>query len=189
RLQADPVALAGKRTFYGRYVNGSGADGREPLPPVWALRYVSAGTFSGGTDVVAWRDSGRINQPFTCNRPPSWYPLALQDYAAFDEEENPFIPPTLPILPPPLPAFTHLAAEANRFPVGQEARSTPFDFGWIYLDFGGVSAAGTMVDVSQGWVGVVMKAEKRFSVGVGATPLASGCRPEDRPFPRPGNVE
>jgi hypothetical protein len=35
RLESDPARFAGKPTFYERYVNGTGADGREPLPPVW----------------------------------------------------------------------------------------------------------------------------------------------------------
>ncbi|HEX9940472.1 MAG TPA: hypothetical protein VGG03_00535 [Thermoanaerobaculia bacterium] len=182
RLQADPVALAGKRTFYGRYVNGSGADGREPLPSIWAVRYLSAGTFSGGTDLVAWRDSGRVNKPFPCHQPPT--PLVLKEYVPFDEEENPFVPVPLPIDPPlPLPPLDYLPAEANRFTVGQEHLRTPFDFGWIYVDLG-LFPSG-IFDPSQGWVGVVMKANGRFSAGLGATPLASGCRPEDRPFPRP----
>ncbi|HEX3556702.1 MAG TPA: hypothetical protein VIA62_26065 [Thermoanaerobaculia bacterium] len=183
RLKADPAAFAGQRTFYGRYVNGSGADGRQPLPPDWAARFLSSGAFTEGTDLIVWRDSGQVTKPFPCGLRPSWYPLLLSTYLAFDEEENPFLPPTFPIsAQPPLPAPSQLPAEANRLQVGTEPLPVPFDFGWIYLHLGHFQS-GSAFDPSQGWVGVAMKAGGRFSVGFGATPLSNGCQPNGpQPF-------
>jgi hypothetical protein len=192
RLKADPAALAGKATFYGRYVNGSGADGRQALPPDWAVRFIAASNFSEGTDLVVWRDSGQVAAPFPCGHPPSWYPLIVSGYIAFDEDEHPLIPPSFPFserspapkAQPPQPPMDQLPAEANRLQVGTERLAVPFDFGWIYLYL----AAPRFVQPSgfpsrQGWAGVVMKAGGRFSVGLSGTPLSNGCNPNDQIVP------
>ncbi|HSS50416.1 MAG TPA: hypothetical protein VLX28_15875 [Thermoanaerobaculia bacterium] len=189
RLRADSTTFAGKPTFYGRYVNGSGADGRQPLPPDWAARFIAASTFTEGTDLIVWRDSGQVVEPFPCGHEPSWYPLLLTDYVAFDEEEHPFIPPVFPFseryskAQPPQPLPDQLPAEANRLRVGTEALAVPFDFGWLYLYLGSPSLVPPPGYVSlQSWVGVEMKAGGRFSVGFGATPLSTGCNPATPPF-------
>jgi hypothetical protein len=180
RLKAYPAELAGQRTFYRRYVGGSGADGRQPLPSRWAARFVSFGLSpEDGTDLVVWRDSGQAVDPFPCGHPPSWYPLLPRTYQAFDEQERALVYPTFPIgVQPPSPPADQLPAEANRFRVGRENFPIPYPFGWIFLDL------GLWPDVSQGWVGTVMKAQGHFSVGLGATPLANGCPPSTAPsFP------
>ena len=193
RLKADPTAFTGKPTFYGRYVNGSGADGRQPLPPDWAARYIAASGFTEGTDLIVWRDSGQVVTPFPCGHPPSWYPLLMASYVAFDEEEHPFIPPTFPFsewfpgpkAQPPLPPPDQLPAEANRLQVGTENLAVPFDFGWIYLYLSAPSHVPPFGFASlQGWVGVVMKAGGRFSVGFAGTPLSSGCNPNQPVLPQ-----
>ncbi len=173
RLKAYPAELAGQRTFYRRYVNGSGADGRQPLPSLWAARFTNFGLSpQDGTDLVVWRDSGQAVDPFPCGHPPSWYPLLPRIYQAFDEQEKALVYPTFPIgVQPPRPPADQLPAEANRLRVGQENFPVPYKFGWIFLDL------GLATDVSQGWVGTVMKAQGRFSVGFSATPLVNGCPP------------
>jgi len=179
RLKADPAAFGpGSRTFYGRYVGGSGADARQPLPRLWAARFASFGlSADDGTDLIVWRDSGQIAQPFPCGQRPPWYPLLPSSYQAFDEQERALQAPTFPILPPPPPPSDQLPAEANRFTVGDERFPIPYKFGWIYLDLAIPTPTGLGIDPSQSWVGVVMKAQGRFSVGFGATPLANGCPP------------
>lgn len=189
RLKADTAALAGKPTFYGRYVNGSGADGRQALPPDWAARFIASSGFTEGTDLIVWRDSGQAVKPFPCGHPPSWYPLLVSGYVAFDEQEHPLIPPVFPVserfdLPPkaqpPQPPADQLPAESNRLRVGTENLPVPFDFGWIYLYLATPRVVAPFGFASQqGWVGVVMKAGGRFSVGFGGTPLSSGCNPND----------
>ena len=193
RLKADPVAFAGKRTFYGRYVNGSGADGRQSLPPDWAARFIAAGSFDEGTDLIVWRDSGQVVHPFACGHPPPWYPLLVSEYVGFDEQEHPFIPPVFPISErspapkagPPPPPMDQLPAEANRLRVGTERQPIPYDFGWLYLYFGTFRPLPPVgFTPMQSWVGVAMKAGGRFSVGFGGTPLSTGCAPDELPqFP------
>jgi hypothetical protein len=192
RLKADPAAFAGKPTFYGRYVSGSGADGRQALPPDWAARFIAAGSFSEGTDLIVWRDSGRVVMPFPCGHPPSWYPLFVSGYVAFDEEEHPLRPPVFPVsdrspspkAQPPAPPMDQLPAEANRLRVGTENLAVPFDFGWIYLYLAVENNVAPFGFASrQGWVGVAMKAGGRFSVGFAGTPLSSGCTPGNQVLP------
>jgi len=181
RLKADPAAFAGQPTFYGRYVGGSGADGRQPLPQVWAARFAAFGLSpEDGTDLIVWRDSGRTVDAFPCGHLPAWYPLLPRTYQAFDEQEKALIYPTFPIskAQPPSPPADQLPAEANRLRVGTEQFPVPYEFGWIFLDLGLPTVP------SQAWVGVSMKAQGRFSVGFGATPLANGCPPSIQPhFP------
>ena len=75
RVEAFPGAFKpGDATFYGRYVNHSGIDNREPLATVWASRFVAGGDFSGGTDLIAWRDSGRAVKPSPAVRHLSDFP-------------------------------------------------------------------------------------------------------------------
>ncbi len=60
------TSVAGQYTFYGRYDAWTAVDHREPLATNFAARYVTGGTFSGGTSLIVWRDS-KVNQgPFTC---------------------------------------------------------------------------------------------------------------------------
>ena len=52
------------------------------------MRFLAASDFSESTDLIVWRDSGRVVSPFSCGHPPSWYPLVVSGYVAFDEEEH-----------------------------------------------------------------------------------------------------
>src|SRR3954468_19249235 len=92
RIEADPAPFRhGGVTFCGRYVNGSGADGREPLATSWASRFVLGGPFDGGTALVAWREVPWDGVRFTCGLSPAGYPMAQKTIVAFDEEEHPVI--------------------------------------------------------------------------------------------------
>lgn len=180
RIEAFPNAFkAGDTTFYGRYVMGSGVDHREPLATTWGTRFASGGAFPSGTDLIVWHDSGRVNQPFACGTTPPGFPLLLGGEQIFDEQERSTTIPLFPCVPPlpcptgpPLDSFP---AESGRVAVGSPALPVPFTFGWLYLNFNPAGApAGT---IHQSWVGTVMKALDRFSVGFGATPLDSACDP------------
>ncbi|PYQ59123.1 MAG: hypothetical protein DMF53_19285 [Acidobacteria bacterium] len=180
------TSLPGQYTFYGRYVNWTAADNREPLATGFASRYVTHGTFSGGTDLIVWRDS-KVNQgPFTCpvapgTRPP-WYPLGQEGIVIFDEAEHPQVPQTFPVSPqPPQASLLPFPAEAQRTAVGGAGLPVPFDFGWIYLNLNTlVTAAGNNPPedprAAQAWVTTEMKAMGRFSVGFDAVQLDSACQ-------------
>ncbi len=179
------TSVAGEYTFYGRYVNWLATDNREPLATNFGVRYVNGGTFTGGTDLLVWRDSKVNQQPFTCPavfgvRPP-WYPLGQEGIVIFDEEETPEVPQTFPVSPqPPTNTVTPFPAETQRTAIGGADFPVPFDFGWLYLNLNTtVAAAGANPQedpaAAQAWVVAVMDANGLFSVGFDAVRLDNAC--------------
>jgi hypothetical protein len=179
------TSIAGQYTFYGRYVGWNASDNREPLATNFAARYVTGGTFSGGTSLIVWRDS-KVNQgPFTCpvspGVRPSWYPLGQEGIVIFDEQEQPQVAQSFPVSPqPPQTGLIPFPAESQRTLVGGASLPVPFDFGWLYLDLNTtVAAAGNNPPedpaAAQAWVTIEMQAQGRFSVGFDAIQLDSAC--------------
>ena len=186
----DPeTSVPGEYTFYGRYVNWTAADNREPLSTNFATRFVNGGTFSGGTDLLVWRDSKAVQGAFTspganCAVPDAevpWYPLGEEGIVIFDEEENPTVPEQFPFSPPIQPdTLLPFPAEAQRTAVDGTALPVDPDFGWLYLNLNTtvtVAGANPPEDpaAAQAWVTTVMDAEGRFSVGYDAIQLDSAC--------------
>jgi hypothetical protein len=151
-IVADPDFFSGgDYTFYGRYTGFDGRDDRVPLSSLYYTRYVDGGTFSGGTDLIVWRDN-RTSRTATqaCGAPPDWSPLGEMQVIFFDEEENP----------------TEIL-KGNAFPLTTQkvhmgGASLPVlqPFGWVMLDLWHQDATH-----AQGWVSVIMTAEGRFSTG------------------------
>ena len=180
------TSVSGQYTFYGRYDNPafSAADNREPLATNFAVRYINGGTFSGGTDIIVWRDS-KVNQaPFTCPAQtgrPAWFPLGQEAIVIFDEQEQPQVPQSFPVSPQPQnPGLVPFPAESQSTHVGGTALPVPFDFGWLYLNLNTtVPAAGNVPPedpaAAQAWVTARMTAQGRFSVGFNAVQLDSAC--------------
>jgi hypothetical protein len=176
-IEAAPERFGpGAPTFYRRYVGGTGADAREPLPTRWAARFFNGGAFSGGTETIAWREVGGEAQPFECGQLPRWYPVGQKQFVIFDEEEHPEVPFICPFECPPFPFLLPYPAAANRTLVGGAALPVPYNFGWVFLDLNPV-ILGQFDTFAQSWVGTIHSARGRFSVGFGATPLDSGCDP------------
>lgn len=151
-IVADAGAFGpGDYTFYGRYVDFDARDDRAPLSSLYYARYVNGGTFFGETDLVVWRDNrDKSVAPAACGQAPAWAPLGEYQLVAFDEQENP----------------TELAA-SNAFPlttqrvrVGGPALPIVHDFGWLILDLWQRDGSH-----AQGWVGIQMSAQGRYSVG------------------------
>ncbi len=189
----------GEYTFYGRYASVAGQDQREPLSTTFATRYINGGTFTGGTDLIVWRDSKTIptglNGPYTCGNPtrPSWFPLNQTDVVAFDEMENPQdLCFTGDVVSPPLGgAQTCFPLEAQRVSLsgGNVIGSDPTPtaaFGWMYLNLNtnvsGVAYPVADPNIAQAWVTTVMDADGRFSVGYDAIQLDSACQPSNVAF-------
>jgi len=177
------TSVPGQYTFYGRYVAWTAADNREPLATNFATRYILGGGFTGGTDLIAWRDS-KVNQaPFTCPASmgvrPSWYPLGQEEIVIFDEQEHPEVPQTTPVSPPlPNEGIIPFPAEAQRTAVDSDDFPVSFSFGWLFLDLNTtVTAAGANPPedpaAAQAWVETIMSAEGRYSVGFDAIKLDS----------------
>jgi hypothetical protein len=192
---ADDCPFApGEYTFYGRYASVAGQDQREPLATTFATRFVKGGLFSGGTNLVVWRDSKTIptgvNGPYACGAPsrPAWFPLNQTDVVSFDEQENPQdLCFTGDVVSPPLGGTqTCFPLEAQRVNLagGNAIGSDPApdaDFGWLYLNLNtnvsGITYPAADPNIAQAWVTTVMSADGRFSVGYDAVQLDSACNP------------
>jgi hypothetical protein len=176
------TSVAGQYTFYGRYVTWNASDNREPLPTVFATRFMNGGAFTGGTDLLTWRDS-KVNQAaFNCSTHPSWYPLNQEGISVFDEQEQPYIIPPIPFFPqPPPPSVMPFPSEAGRVHVGGSTLPVPFAFGWIYLDLNttvaGVTNPTEDTALAQAWVTPTHSAAGRYSVGYAATQLSNPANP------------
>jgi hypothetical protein len=169
-------------TFYGRYVGWSGIDKRHPLGTNFAVRYQDGGVFSGGTDLIVWRDSKTNQGPFTCpttpGSRPSWYLLGQEGIVIFDEQETPYVPQSN-ASSPQLSGFTPFPAETQRVHVGGASFPVPFNFGWVYLNLNtSVFRVNEPADAAaaQAWVTVKMTAQGRFSVGFDAIQVDNASR-------------
>jgi hypothetical protein len=189
RIESDPTAFGeGDYTFYARFVSADGSDGREPLATTWAVRYAVGGAFDGGTELIGWRDTKAVLEPFACEALPSPGTFPLKEMSwIFDEDENPYLveSPPIPGLPPAIPrafpaAVWRTIVGGPQFPVG-------FDFGWIQFNFNDVEG-DFLPPFSQAWVGSLTSAAGLYSVGLGATALNSACDPESLVLPLAGNV-
>ena len=175
------TSTSGQYTFYGRYVNWTAVDNREPLATTFAARFLNGGPFSGGTNFVVWRDSKVKQGAFKCGTTPAWYPLGQEGIVIFDEQEHPQVPQTFPVSPqPPQQGIIPFPAEAQSTQVGGASFPVPYNFGWTYLDLNTtVAAAGSVPPedpaAAQAWVEAVMSALGRYSVGFDAIKLDSAC--------------
>jgi hypothetical protein len=161
-ILADPDAFSeGDYTFYGRYVGYDSRDDRAPLSSLYYVRFINGGPFSGGTDLIVWRDNRDANVAArSCGTSPSWAPLGEYQMVAFDEEENPTLIPKSQAFP--------LAAQKVKVGTGNLAVSAKF--GWLMIDLWHADSTH-----AQGWVGVVMSAEGRFSVSHSAVRVDDLC--------------
>jgi hypothetical protein len=161
-------------SFYRRYTGGD--DQREGLATTFATRFLNGGAFSGGTDVIVWRDTKRVPTgpagPYACGGlgPPAWFPLGQADVVAFDEQEN------ATDLCAATACFPRAAA---RVPTNVAPLIVPVPFGWLYLNLNTVVAGSTVPfePLSQAWVSPVMDAQGRFSVGFKGTALDNVTNP------------
>jgi len=175
------TSVTGQYTFYGRYVNWTAVDNREPLATNFAVRFLNGGPFSGGTNLIAWRDSKVKQGAFKCGTTPAWYPLGQEQIVIFDEQEHPQVPTTFPVSPqPPQSGIIPFPAETQSTAVGGAAFPVPYKFGWLFLNLNTtVAAAGSVPPedpaAAQAWVEAVMSALGRYSVGFDAIKLDSAC--------------
>jgi hypothetical protein len=135
------TSTASRYTFYGRYNAWTATDNREPLASTFAAQFFAGGTlFSAGTDLIVWRDPKGVQQPFACpakpNVAPDWYPLGLEGFVVFDEQEHPQSFSTIPVCPqPPTPSVKVLfPAATQKVVVNGSNFQTTFPFGWIFID-------------------------------------------------------
>ncbi len=150
-------------TFYDRYAHRT--DRRQPLPSVFAVRFIEGGPTSFLTSLTIWREGIASASKNPCDFAAN-AKLALPhtNVVRFDEHENAtaiasdastsatlLLPASSPILPPVSAAGDH--------------------GGWFWLSLDN----GAMGRPSQNWVIVQMNAEGRYGVDFDATFLANGC--------------
>jgi hypothetical protein len=177
-IEADAAVFntPGEYTFYGRYNAGTAADNREPLPTTFATRYLEGGGFTGGTDLIIWRDS-KFPPGGNCTTGPSYGGLFHVQTLSFDEFENPLTIVGGGPSGGPTPGDTcTFCNETQRVEVGSDTLPTNADFGWLYLNLNHGSATDVLLgpgydNIAQAWVTTVMDADGRFSVGFDAIQL------------------
>ncbi|HEY0784125.1 MAG TPA: hypothetical protein VGE98_16830 [Thermoanaerobaculia bacterium] len=169
------TTVGGNYTFYGRFTSWTAVDNREPLGTNFAVRFLNGGAFTGGSDLVVWRDPKVRQDLFDCPAQPgirpSWYPLGQERLIAFDESGSPI----------GLDRYQPFPAVTQRVHVGGPDLPVPFTCGWLYLDLNTtVAAAGSNPpedsQAAQGWVSVLMEANGHFGVGFDALKLDSACQ-------------
>ncbi len=185
------TSTPGRYTFYGRFDGWTAVDHREPLATTFAAQFATGGGFNGGTDLLVWRDSKVMQQPFACPAQPgvspAWFPLGQEGFVMFDEQEHAVVTgngtcnPPLPCPPspmPPVPPFLPFPAATQRTPVSSAQLPVPFAFGWFYIDLNGTSAGGNpKADpaAEQAWVITTQSSNLHFAVALDAYRLDDAC--------------
>jgi hypothetical protein len=169
-------------TFYDRLTVASAkydraVDRRQPLPAVFAVRYLQTASDRNPsefkTQMQIWRE-GTTAANATCGSYVLNSQNAITDNIRFDEHENSFdfgggvligVPPGQPILA----ATSSIATTSAKFP---QNSITSDSGGWLYIN---ASNAGLRTRGSQNWIAVTMSAEGRYSTTFDAAPLANAC--------------
>lgn len=160
------------RTFYGAYQHPERPtlDARQPLPSLFAARWIIGGATGYETYYKIWREGrGRLEScaAYKTNA------FAAQALVRFDEEENPEATNTH-CFPPyycrsPLFNPTSLIDnDSDQFPPNTQGAVG----GWMYLNLDDHERDD---DARQAWVVVSMRAEDRFSTDFDALALGNGC--------------
>ena len=181
-----------ERTFYARYQAAVSPklDGRQPLPSVFAARWIQGGASEFQTELKIWREGSR-GREVTCATHDDNV-VALAEFVRFDEAENAvgdtgrgFVRGGVATNRPgyfptetTLPATTRTSvSDASVYP----QLSNGAIAGWIYVNLDNDSRTffGEVDFVhpwpSQNWIVSSMRAEGRYSVDMDAAALGNGC--------------
>jgi hypothetical protein len=164
-------------TFYDRFTptGGRRVDRRQPLPSVFASRFIQGGTTAFTTDFVFWRE-GLGSAASQCSGASVSSAMPVATIIRFDEFEN----PTMVAATATSPATMSISTASSIMPplAGQSLT------GWMYIDLDNrgnnsstESRAYSTVRPSQNWVVVRMRAEGRYGVDYDATTLRNACTP------------
>ncbi len=159
------------RTFYGRYQHPDRPklDARQPLPSLFAARWIEGGAGGFETFYKVWRES---RNPAACGNYKA-NDQVVRDGVRFDEEENPmtydrYCYITCPWWVPRMPSASLVdVSRDDDLPTNTQGAVA----GWMYLNLDGEDdeIAG------QAWVVVSMRSEDRFSTDFDALALGNGC--------------
>lgn len=173
-----PAIVNFDRTFYSRYTGGSNIDRRQPLPSVFAARWIQGGASGFETYYKIWRegdtDTGSTNCAGWINNV-----TAVAEVVRFDEAENGVGDVPVSRVSPPITTENILpetsltsVSDTSVYPTLTNGAIA----GWMYLNLDNEEFDDI---ASQNWVVVSMRAEGRYSVDFDAAWLANGCTPEE----------
>jgi hypothetical protein len=163
------------RTFYGHYqpARAPQLDSREPLPSVFAARWINGSASGFNTFFKIWRE-GKTGPGVTCATHDDNV-MNVPEAVQFDEAENAVgdVPlsrignPIIHELRLPATSFTRVSDTSLYPSLANGAVS-----GWLYLN---LDNSNLDDDGSSNWVVISMRAEGRYSVDMDAAPLGNGC--------------
>ncbi|MEO8382890.1 MAG: hypothetical protein ABI779_24750 [Acidobacteriota bacterium] len=167
------------RTFYSRYqLGGDTADRRQPLPSVFAARWIQGGAGSFQTSYKIWREGQTDAVDQSCTDFPDNV-TTVAEVVRFDEAENAVGDVPVSRVSPPVTVEntlpeTSLTSVTDNSVYPQLTNGAVG--GWMYLN---LDNDGFDDLASQNWVVVSMRAQGRYSVDFDAAWLANGCTPEE----------
>jgi hypothetical protein len=166
------------RTFYSRYQIGGGTvDRRQPLPSVFAARWIQGGAGSFQTSYKIWREGQTDAVGQACADFPDNV-TSVAEVVRFDEAENALSVVPVSRVSPPL-TLENTLPETSRTSVTDASVYPQLTngavAGWMYLNLDNDAFDDLP---SQNWVVVSMRAQGRYSVDFDAAWLANGCTPE-----------
>jgi len=171
-------------TFYDRYTPAGArkVDRRQPLPSVFAARFIQGGTTQFSTDYVIWREGASAQQECAAAANAS---IPVTSIVRFDEEENPTA--TAPASSQSMPVSASISTSSPFFPPLAGLGVS----GWMFLNLDNRMAAAQKNPYStnrpsQNWILVHMRAEGRYGVDYDATALSNGCTPSSVVARTPG---
>ncbi|HEX6098060.1 MAG TPA: hypothetical protein VF432_17165 [Thermoanaerobaculia bacterium] len=175
----EPAIINFDRTFYSRYQSGGVLDRRQPLPSIFAARWIEGGASDFETFFKIWREGQTdFADANACGEWDNNVTVAAE-LVTFDEAENAWGDvPDSRVSPPLTTEFT--LPETSLTSVNDASIYPQPDNGavggWVYFNLDNDDEDGV---ASQNWVVVSMRAEGRYSVDFDAAWLANGCTPEE----------
>lgn len=172
-------------TFYGRFQTPATrtADGRQPLPSRFAVRWINGGPGSFGTDFKLWRQSV-TGRNIACDTLDDNGLIEVAESVVFDENENGegVKAPECNFLCIPngeivTPTTSRLSIQPGSEVFPQNLLGTTLA-GWLYLNLDDRNQEN---GAHQNWIVVSMRAQGRYSGDMDGIALGNGCSaPLDR---------
>ncbi|HYO75133.1 MAG TPA: hypothetical protein VE010_01620, partial [Thermoanaerobaculia bacterium] len=161
------------------------ADGRQPLPSTFAVRWINGGAGDFHTSLKIWRN-GVTGANAGCSAYARNGEIEFAEVVAFDEDENgegkalSGICSIIPTCPADEPVYLRSMlvsiTDDDIFPMPILRDVTR---GWIYLNLDDTTSRFDVDPLGphQNWIVATMRAEGRFSVDLTAAALGNGCSP------------
>ena len=165
-------------TFYDRFALhplSRKADRRQPLPSVFAPRFINGGEGAFNTTLKIWREGITSGM---CSAAVSNSNMDIADAVRFDEHENATIVATCccilcPPGPPGLPTTSSIPSN-NTVSLPPFGTATGDVGGWLYLNLDNHRMTGR---ASQNWVTATMFAGPTYATEATVPALGNGCSP------------